>query len=74
MNSQQSTSSAESEYRYPSNQTNDDSSSQLGTNNKHIWQLPYFPPLNADDEFEVHDLELVYDNEKKVGTYVVNLP
>ncbi|KAJ3843098.1 hypothetical protein EV361DRAFT_882807 [Lentinula raphanica] len=30
-----------------------------------IWQLPYFPPLSPDDEFEIHDLELVFDNEKK---------
>ncbi|KAE9399407.1 hypothetical protein BT96DRAFT_920195 [Gymnopus androsaceus JB14] len=73
MNSQQSTSSAESVYPYPSTHAKDDSSSQLGSNKKYIWQLPYFPPLNVDDEFEIHDFELVHDNEKKQTDILVRV-
>ncbi|KAJ4481195.1 hypothetical protein J3R30DRAFT_3403429 [Lentinula aciculospora] len=69
MNSQRRTSSTDIDNPYyASNIIGNGSNTQLGEaggDQIQIWQLPYFPPLNLDDEFEVLDLELVYDSERK---------
>ncbi|KAH7872680.1 uncharacterized protein C8R40DRAFT_1071604 [Lentinula edodes] len=67
MNSQQSGTDVDHDHPYGLNLTNDGFHSHLGIDagKKLIWKLPYFPPLSSDDEFEIHDLELVQDNEKK---------